>query len=189
MPKPKLDLKGILFPTLSLFVICLVISGALAGVNAVTKDPIAANEAKAADAAREEIFPGARFVDNGDYFTAMDQNGAPVGYCIDGEARGYGGPIKITVGINAQGNVVKVQVVNCDGETPGLGQKVKEESFLKQFVGFAFFLRGDAGGHGSIETPIDGIASATYSSRGVVNAVNQAQQIWSDQINAGGEAQ
>jgi electron transport complex protein RnfG len=177
MPKPKLDIKGILFPALSLFVICLVIAGALAGVNAVTKEPIAVNEAIAADAAREEIFPGARFDDKGDYYVAMEQNGSPAGYCIDGEARGYGGPVKVTVGLDAQGNIVKVQVVNCDGETPGLGQKIKEEGFLKQFLG-----KKDA-------VEVDSIASATYSSRGVVNAVNQAIQIYSDQIYAGGDVQ
>ena len=175
MPKPKLELKGILFPALSLFVICLVIAGALAGVNAVTKEPIAANEAKAADAAREEIFPGARFVKNGEYFTAMDQNGATLGYCIDGEARGYGGPIKVTVGLDAQGGIVKVQVVSCDGETPGLGQKIKEEGFLKQFLG-----QKD-------RVEVDGIASATYSSKGVEAAVNMALQIYDEQIR-GGEA-
>ncbi|MDR2687433.1 MAG: FMN-binding protein, partial [Oscillospiraceae bacterium] len=169
-----LDLKEIFFPALSLFVICLVIAGALAGVNAVTKEPIAANEAKAADAAREEIFPGARFVDNGGYFTAMDQNGAPVGYCIDGEARGYGGPVKVTVGLDAEGLIVKVQVVNCDGETPGLGQKIKEEGFLKQFLG-----KKDA-------VEVDSIASATYSSKGAQAAVNQALRIYEEQVKGGG---
>ena len=187
MPKPKLELKEILLPTLSLFVICLVIAGALAGVNAVTKEPIAVNEAKAADAAREEIFPGARFVKNGDYFTAMDQNGTPIGYCIDSEAQGYGGVIKVAVGLDAQGGVVKVKVVSCDGETPGLGQKVKEEGFLQQFVGGVNrFVIGIS--EYSAVTPIDGIASATYSSRGVADAVNLALQIYNEQIR-GGDAQ
>jgi len=176
MPKPKLELKGILFPALSLFVICLVTAGALAAVNAVTKDPIAANEKRAADAAREGIFPGARFVDNGKYFTAMDQNGVPLGYCIDGEAQGYGGLIKVTVGLDAQGAIVKVQVVNCDGETPGLGQKIKEEGFLRQFPGQKDHVEAD------------GIASATYSSKGVEAAVNMTLAIYQKQIR-GGEAQ
>ena len=166
----KLDLKEILLPTLSLFLICLVMTGALAVVDAVTKDPIAVNEAMAADAAREDIFPGARFVKNGDYFTAMDQNGVPVGYCIDSEAQGYGGLIKITVGLDAQGGVVKVQVINCDGETPGLGQKVKEEGFLRQFIG------------GKYAVEVDSIASATYSSRGVADAVNMALEIYREVI-------
>jgi len=184
----KLSAKEILLPTLSLFLICFVMTGALAVVNAVTAAPIAANERRAADLAREELFPGARFVDNGAYFTAMDQNGAPMGYCVDAEAQGYGGVIQVAVGLDLQGSVLKVQIVACEGETPGLGQKVKEESFLKQFVGgFPFYLKSEA--YASLVTTIDGIASATYSSRGVVNAVNQALQIYRDQIYTGGDAQ
>jgi len=164
--KKKLELKEILFPTLSLFLICFVMTGALAVVNAVTRDPIAANEARAADLARESIFPGARFVENGGCFTAMDQNGTPIGYCIDSEAQGYGGAIKVAVGLDVNGNVMKVQVVSCDGETPGLGQKVKDEGFLAQFIG----------GRESVE--VDSIASATYSSKGVAAAINQALEIY-----------
>jgi len=164
--KKKLELKEILFPTLSLFLICFVMTGALALVNSITKEPIAANEKLTADAAREEIFPGARFVENGGCFTAMDQNGVPVGYCIDSEAQGYGGAIKVAVGLDVNGNVLKVQVINCDGETPGLGQKVKDEGFLSQFIG----------GRESVE--VDAIASATYSSKGVAAAINQALEIY-----------
>jgi len=175
MPKPKLNFKEILFPALSLFVICLAFAGALAGVNAVTKAPIEASEAKAADAAREEIFPGARFVDNGGYYAAMDQNGTPLGYCIDGQAQGYGGLIQVTVGLDMHGAVMKVQVISCEGETPGLGTKIKEESFLKQFLGQKDAVKADS------------IASATYSSQGVENAVNMALEIYREQI-WGGEA-
>ena len=170
MPKSKkLDLKEILFPTLSLFVICLVISGALAAVNAVTAGPIAANEKLEADAARQALFPGASFEARDDYIIAM-KDGVPMGYCIDAEAQGYGGAIKVAVGLDVDGNVVKVQVVSCDGETPGLGQKVKEEGFLAQFIG-----KKDA-------DSFDGIASATYSSRGVADAVNQALEIYREVI-------
>ena len=171
----KLDMKEILLPTVSLFVICLAFTGALAAVNMVTQAPIAANMAAKADAARQEIFEDARFTDNGDYYTAMEQNGALLGYCIETQAQGYGGLIEVTVGLDPEGSVLKVKVVNCDGETPGLGQKVKEESFLKRFIG------------GKDSVKADSIASATYSSQGVVNAVNRALEIYQEQIK-GGEA-
>ena len=171
----KLDLKEILTPTISLFLICLLTTGALAAVNMITETPIAANMAAKADAARQEIFEDARFTDNGDFFTAMEQNGALLGYCIETQAQGYGGLIEVTVGLDPEGGVLKVKVVNCDNETPGLGQKIKEESFLKQFLG----------GRDTVQA--DSIASATYSSQAVVNAVNQALQIYEEQIK-GGEA-
>jgi len=174
MPKPKLELKEILFPTLSLFLICFVMTGALAVVNAITKDPIAANEKLAADAARQEIFPGATFENHGDYFTAKDVDGDVLGYCMDTQAQGYGGVIRVAAGLDAGGGVVKVRIISCDGETPGLGQKIREEGFLAQFAG-----RGDTEHY-------DSVASATYSSRGVADAVNQAFAIYQEQIRGGG---
>ena len=172
----KFDLKEILVPAISLFVICLVFTGALAAVNAVTQEPIAANMAARANAARQEIFEGARFTDNGDFFTAMEQNGALLGYCVDARAQGYGGMIHITVGLDPEGRVLRVQVIDADSETPGLGRKVKEDSFLKQFVGGRDSVRADS------------IASATYSSQGVADAVNRALEIYQEQIK-GGEVQ
>jgi len=166
----KLDLKEILFPTLSLFLICFVMTGALAIVNEITKDRIAASEKGVADLAREEIFPGARFVDNGAYFTAMDQNGTHIGYCVESEAQGYGGVIKVMTALTLEGGVLRVRVLSCDGETPGLGQKIKGEGFLAQFIG----------GKDAVE--VDSIASATYSSQGVADAVNVALEIYREVI-------
>jgi len=175
----KFSLKEILMPALSLFVICLVIAGSLALVNAVTMEPIAANATREADEARQVIFPGAAFEAHDDYFVAyLDE--ALQGYCIETQAQGYGGTINVTVGLDPTGSVLKVQVVAADGETPGLGQKVKEPAFLDQFAGRTGAL---ALGRG-----IDSIASATYSSQGVVDAVNKALEIYNEQIK-GGEAQ
>lgn len=171
---PKLNFKGIVIPALSLFVICLVIAGALAGVNAVTAEPIAHNEARAADEARQAIFPDATFEDKGGYFNAYDAGGLLIGYCVETQAQGYGGPIKITVGLDVGGWVHKVMVINCDDETPGLGQKVKDEGFLAQFAGAQDTVKADS------------IASATYSSKGVENAINQALRIYQEQIKRGG---
>jgi len=170
MPKRKLDLKEILVPALSLFVICLVTAGAVAGVNEITK-----NTQDDAYAAQREIFPGATFEDSGAYLTAW-KDGMLLGYCVDAGAQGYGGLIEVTVGLDTQGGIVKVQVVNCGGETPGLGTKVNGEGFLAQFLG-----KQEA-------VQVDAITGATYSSKGVADAVNQALQIYEEQIR-GGEAQ
>ena len=175
----KLNLKDILAPTVSLFLICLVTTGVLAVVNAVTETPISTNMAAQAEAARQEIFVGARFTDNGDYFTAMEQDGALMGYCIETQSRGYGGSIQVTVGLDPDGNISKVQVVAADDETPGLGQKVRDAAFLDQFAGKAGAL--------SLGDGIDSVTSATYSSQGVVDAVNAALRIYDEQIKGGVE--
>ena len=181
--------KEILYPTLSLLLICLVSAAALALVNAVTKERIAEHDRAAADTARQEIFPTAIFEEKADglFCEAYDVDGTLLGYLVDGEAQGYGGPIRVAVGLDTQGLVVKVVVLDCEGETPGLGQKVKEESFLRQFEGVhAFFWISKA--QTSSKISIDAVAGATYSSQGVVDAVNRAIQIYNEQIYAGGEA-
>ena len=167
----KLDLKEILVPAISLLLICLVTAAALAAVNAVTQAPIAANMAAQADAARQVIFPDAvSFEDRGAYAMALDFDGDVLGFCMDGEAQGYGGLIKVTIGVNLQGEIINLQLLACEGETPGLGQKVKDESFLRRLIG----------GKGAVAA--DSIAGATFSSRGVENAVNNALRIYQEQI-------
>ena len=52
-------MKSIIVTALSLFLICAVAAGVLAGVNAVTAPTIAANAAAAADKARGEVVPEA----------------------------------------------------------------------------------------------------------------------------------
>ena len=175
----KLSLKGILAPTVSLLLICLFTTGILAVVNAMTEGPIAANMAAQADSSRQEIFPGARFLDNGDYFTALEPSGALLGYSFETQGKGYGGAIHVTVGLDPDGNILKVQVVAADDETPGLGQRVREAGFLNQFIGKSGAL--------SLGKDVDGVTGATYSSQGVVDAVNAAQQIYEGQVKGGAE--
>lgn len=161
----KLDIKEILVPALSLFLICAAVAGALALVNSVTAESIAAGALREADDARQVMFPGSAFEDRGNCFIAK-KDGAPIGYCVDSEAQGYGGLIKISVGLDLRGTIVAVQVIACDGETPGLGQKVKEESFLGQFTG------------GKDAVTVDSITGATISSRAVEQAINEALRIY-----------
>ena len=160
----KLNLKEILLPALSLFLICLGMTAALAILNAVTAEPIAAAEQRAVNAAKREIFPGAEFEGSAAYI-----DGALAGYCIETAAQGYGGEIKVMTGISPEGNILRVQFVACEGETPGLGTKVAQEGFLSQFIGqFAV-------------NQIDSIASATYSSNGVKQAVDKALVIYREE--------
>jgi electron transport complex protein RnfG len=161
----KLNAKEIVLPSLALFLICVAVAGALAAVNAVTVAPIARNALHEANEAKRQLFPGARF----DGIAAY-QGDELAGYCIEAEAQGYGGALKVMVGLTPDGEVQHVKVLDASGETPGLGQKVKEDSFLKQFAG-----------QSAIKS-VDGIASATYSSRGVMNAVNAALDVYRKEV-------
>ena len=57
--KVKITPKAVLIPTLSLFLICLVVTALLAYINSVTAPIISEAEQKAAQEARLEVMPGA----------------------------------------------------------------------------------------------------------------------------------
>jgi len=54
--------------------------------------------------------------------------------------------------------------ITSHSETPGIGARVSETFFTERFKG----LKTDR------EVKVDGISGATYSSKGVMSAVNQA---------------
>ena len=132
--------------TICLLVICLVCSSLLAGVYALTKEPIeAADKAKNEAAIREVLPEGALSFDEETtisfegkdykYVIARGENGNAVGCAVDVEPVGFGGPIKIKVGFNAMGVIWNTKVLS-QAETPGLGAKCTEPSFADQFKQF-----------------------------------------------------
>ena len=129
--------------TLCLLVICLVCSALLAGVYALTKETIAQGDAARNEAAIKEVLPasavaveeertvefeGASYT----YNLAYDQLGNTVGCAVNVAPSGFGGPIKMKVGFNADGVVWNVKVLS-HAETPGLGAKCTESAFADQF--------------------------------------------------------
>ena len=82
---------------------------------------------------------------------------------------GYGGPVLVRVRLNADGAIESLNVGEARfAETDGVGGKVKDESFIRQFVGKTPPLE--------LGKDIDGISGATVSSQAVVDAVNQAAE-------------
>ena len=84
---------------------------------------------------------------------------------------GFGGDLKVMVGYDLQTNkLTGVQIIDHK-ETPGVGSKVTENQFTKQFKGLDskinFAIQKDGG-------DIDGITGATYSSRGVSEAIKKS---------------
>ena len=128
---------------LCLFVICMVCSALLAGVYALTKETIAVGDAQRNESAIKEVLPSTAAVIedestiqvNGTTYTynrAFDAEGNTVGCAINVAPSGFGGPIKMKVGFNADGLVWNVKVLS-HAETPGLGAKCTESAFADQF--------------------------------------------------------
>lgn len=76
--------------------------------------------------------------------------------------------LHILVGFDGGGAVAGIGFISI-GETPGLGTKVQEDSFTAQFSGFKAGDSTDA---------IDGVTAATYSSKGMKNAVSACAELY-----------
>lgn len=84
------------------------------------------------------------------------------GYAKDG--------LHLLIGIDKDGAVSGIHVLSL-AETPGLGTKINTPAFLNQFVG-AIAKREDTDAQTfATEDMVDGISGATYSSKGVTQAV------------------
>lgn len=159
---------------LILGVICLAATLVLAATYQVTKPKIEEMMKKEEDSALRVIMPGAdsfsaKSGDGIEYFEAS-KAGVPIGYCIRTTASGYNGFIRIIVGIDMNGVVKGVRVLEHQ-ETPGLGAKITEVRqgekspwFLRQFVGL------DARTI-ELKKNVDAITGATISSAAVTDAV------------------
>ena len=177
--------------TLILTVITLVAGLGLGFVYEITKEPIAQAQEAAKKEAWQAVFPEADL----DEFEPMDVDqkaadkvikdlgikGSIDEVCTVGEegyvitttdSEGYGGDIKITVGITADGTVNGVSILSIS-ETAGLGMKAKEPAFYEQYQGKKKkkFVVSKDGGDGE---PIDALSGATITSRAVTGAVNAA---------------
>ena len=175
------DIKEIIKTAITLFVICAVAAGLLAAINGLTAPAIAENDLKKANESRKTVFPEATSFEettaaDGNVFYIAFTDGEKSGYVFTTSANGYGGKIKLMTGIDVDGNITKVSVLEIN-ETPGLGMKAKNESFLEQFSGKSQKLTVTKNGKAA-ENEIDAITSATISSDAVTNAVNCALEMY-----------
>ena len=160
-------------------VIAVFAAACLGATNEITKDVIAEQTARAAEEARRGLVTEAETFeelalaeDSGaDYcYEGRAADGTPVGYVAQVTVQGYGGPVEVIVGTDAEGVLTGIEVGGASfAETAGLGAKAKEEAFTGQFVGKTTPLAlGDG------ENDIDAITAATITSNAVLRAVNTA---------------
>ncbi len=185
----KLSFKAVLIPTITLFLVCVIITAALAFTNSITADKIAENEAAAQQESMKTVCPDAvefEEITENVVYKGIDGNGNSAGYAISTIANGYGGQVKVMTGIK-DGKIINIDVYYNDDETPGLGKNTSDESFTSQFADRVtdedLIVSKDFQGEGQ---KVDAVTSSTISSRAVVDAVNEACDIYNNEI-AGGE--
>ena len=188
--KVNMDPKYIIKLTVTLFVTCVVVAGLLGLVNMVTKDKIAAINWENTQIAMKAVVADP---DNAEFSEAMENTeamtaaassaggtldsvyevlagGEHAGYAIKVVASGSQGNIEMMVGVDAEGAVTGVSIVD-NSETSGIGSKVMENQngVLDQFQG-----KSAADGTLEVGANVTPISGATVSTRGVTTGVNAA---------------
>jgi electron transport complex protein RnfG len=183
-------LKIYLKLSLILFFICAISAGALAMVDAITRDRIAANEESKERTLRGKALAGEERgaqvvfdvepveIEGRRYYVGRI-DGKLVGTAFTAVTnQGYGGPIEIVVGMDAAGEKLAGVRIKSHSETPGLGANAAqirygeiEPWFLAQFAGLSpadvHLKRDDPNGM------IDAITAATITSRAVTDCVRE----------------
>ena len=163
--------------SLTLLLITAVVALALAGVNSITKDRIAAIQAEKTQKAIEQVLPGGydRTITEFEDETGLVQTiyASGKGYAVEVTPSGFDNTITMMVGVDMEGKVLGISVIS-HSETKGLGevaaaQSAKGEAFRGQFVGQSGELAVSKDG-GTIEA----ITGATITSRAVTAGVNAA---------------
>ena len=193
--KVDMDPKYITTLTVTLLVTCLIVAALLGLVNGVTAGPIAEiNQQKTEQAMLAVVADpdNTTFSDPLEVSAAMTDaasaaggtlgavyeaqvGGASAGYAVTVSASGSQGTIEMMVGVDAEGAVTGVSVIN-HSETSGIGTKVVDNEPTASGVGVQdqFVGKSAADGTLTVGTNVDAITGATVSTRGVTTGVNAA---------------
>ena len=200
-------MKRIIHNTLILTALTLVLGLLLGVVYNITKDPIAAAESEARQAAYKEVFEdaasfeeledfdsdkadsfvsGKGFKDSvDDVVKACDDSGAVLGYIVTVTAKDASqGTVTFSVGIQNDGTVNGYSITDI-AETPGLGMKAAEDDFASQFeeklvTAFKVVKQAPAA-----DDEIEAISGATITSKAVANGVNAAKAYFEEFLMGG----
>lgn len=163
-----------------LLLICSVVAVVVAFVYQLTIAKYEENLQHTKDLAVAEIFGGTSVTCKEVYtdattgavvYQVTGADGVVAGYCVESLAPGFGGDIGVMVGYRLDTSILGVSVVSMS-ETPGLGSKIGDAEYLKNY----------AGDKGELELgrDVDAISGATISSRALLDAVNRATDAFED---------
>lgn len=87
-----------------------------------------------------------------------------LGYVALGEGNGYGGPMLMAVAVSPEGELISAEIISHK-DTPSWMARVLGSGFIAELVGKTYTDGFEIG------NDVDGITSATYTSRGIAAAV------------------
>ena len=162
--------KKYLMPTVVLLIICLVSTVILAALNIITKPMIEAKEREKVAESLRIVMPGGEFGDPEELGADAPESVVAVYRDVNGKGhvvtlltQGYNGEIAITVGVDAEGKIIKA-VVTKQSESHG---KAGMENYTDRFTGC------DAEGVEAAEL----FSGATISSTIIKDTVKDAMKV------------
>lgn len=180
-------MKEIVKLGLILLIIAAVAAGVLGFSNKVTSVKIAENDKKTNDLAMQEVLEEAQsfnLMDEGklkeiqnvssnviEVNEGYDSSSNLVGYTIKAKTKGYGGDIIFMLGISTDGQITGIKILS-HSETPGLGANAEKSFFTDSFKGKSALSEITASKSPQSEHEVQAITSATKTTNGVVNGVN-----------------
>lgn len=164
--------------------VCIIFAGLLALTYAVTEKQIAKQAIEEEMKSNKEALPAIK--KSSDFKARKDlaakahrkykdvikvykafKDDQRAGWVVQVAPRGYGGPLTFAVGINAEGKVVGISLIEIK-ETPGLGMNVEKPEFNEQFKGKDVYDPLEVG------KGIDALTGATISSKAMTLGVKEA---------------
>lgn len=100
-------------------------------------------------------------------YQGLDDRNQVIGYAFVGEANGYGGEVRVLVGVDEKTNEILNIKILSHTETPGLGDRIESESFRSRFTGKT--VKDPI----VIKQDIDNLSGATVSATAVADAVRK----------------
>ncbi len=167
-------LKEQLAPPLVLFIISVVVTAALSGTYRMTQPVIEKNTLEAENQARTAVLESAQGFREfegplGEGILSCFQSENNTGIAVKAETQSYGGRLTAMVGIDEQGNISGISVID-HSDTPGLGTKAMEKDYLSQYNGKNRLKSKDI----RESTQVDSISGATISSDAMYHLVQKA---------------
>ncbi len=174
-------MKTVIHMIATLSIIGIVAGGLLAGVNGWTTPQIEANKKAETEKAIFLVNPDGKSyepVKGADFeiYKVMDDAKKLIGYSLVYEGNGFQGKIRVMLGLNEDMKKLTMYEVLEQSETPGLGTKILEDPFKKQFNGLVAepkieWVKAKAP---SKPNEIQTITGATISSKSIVAIINTA---------------
>lgn len=165
--------KSFFLPLIVLVAICAVIGSAMAAINLITAPKIEEAQAQKKQEALSAVVPDNKGFEKlsisnlPERVTEVYADKGSASLALMLSVKGYDSskPMSVAVGFDENGEIIKISVISCSGETKGIGSKVSGEEFLTQFLG-----KSDA-------SAVDTVSGATISSGAFIDGINDACRV------------